>query len=129
MPVGRHEDGRAGGNHGLEPLRERAPRRPVHTGKRLIKQQQSGLTHARPREQHPPQLPVGQLPEPARRERGHAERTQGTVCRDSIGGGRWIVQAYARVPARLHDRAGRELLGMIGLQVRGDEPHALLEGL
>jgi hypothetical protein len=59
MSVGRHDDGRAGSNHGLEPLRQLAPRRPVHTGERLIEQQQSGLAHARPREQHPPQLSVG----------------------------------------------------------------------
>ena len=49
------------------------------------------------------------------------------MCSRAIGRGWRLVESEARVAPGLHDLLHRELLRVVGLQVRGDEPHALAE--
>jgi hypothetical protein len=66
--VRRHDDSCAAGDAGFDALRQIAPRKLVHAGERLVEQQQSGIPHPCPREEHAPQLAIGQLAQAPRRK-------------------------------------------------------------
>jgi len=72
-------------------------------------------------------LAVGQLAQRAVRERSQIERPQRTPGRCAVRTRRLIVQAYACVAAGLDDGACAEIRRVVGLQMRRDEAHALLE--
>ena len=81
------------------------------------------------REQHTAHLAVGQLHALAAPEALQPEERQGAAGGRPVCGGGRIVEPDAGVAAGLHDLIDREVMGMIGLQVCGDEAGAPLEFL
>jgi hypothetical protein len=127
--VRRHDDRRAPCDLHLDALRQIAPGRLVHPGEGLIEQQQNRIPYPRSRKEYPAQLAVGQLAQRPVREPAQIERPQRPPGRCAVGIRRLIVQTYARVASGLDDRARREILRMVGLQMWRDEADALLEFL
>src|SRR5207302_3217293 len=124
-----HDYGRAAGNQGLDLCQQRAARGGIHAGKCLIQQQQARARRPGPGEQHSAQLPIRELPQRARREPRQAEERERTPRRGPVRRARRIVEADARMASGLHDLRHRQMLRMIGLQMRSDETYAPFEYL